>query len=68
MTGQLGSRGDGEGQGSALPTMAPSCSTQPEEQSKDGDGDQMGTAQQCLSPAACCWWKHNHNFLVLWQP
>lgn len=35
-TGQPGSTGNGEGQGSALPSMALSCSTQPEEQSKDG--------------------------------
>jgi len=37
--GELGGEGDREGRGSALPDMVPSCSTQPEKQSRDGDGD-----------------------------
>lgn len=35
----MGAEGDGEGQDSALPNMVVSHSTQPEEQSRDKDGD-----------------------------
>lgn len=47
--GELGAQGEGGGQGSALPSVVPSCSARPEEQNREGDGDR-GPAQ----PSGVC--------------